>query len=207
MTAEPENKPSPFEAAEEQPLAEAAEEAVADMEPEFEEAANAEPDPTALLRQQVSDLKDQLLRTAAEMENVRKRAQRDTEENAKYALSGFAKDITGSAENLHRALASIPQEALSENPALKSLFEGVDLTLREFTGTLERYGIRRIYPMGERFDHNFHQAVAQIEDVNAEPGTIVQVLQAGYALHDRLLKPALVGVAKMSTPTQVDTAV
>lgn len=202
-------EPKPEEAFEnESPsMEEAAEEAVADADPEFEQPEDVVSDPSFQLQQQVNDLKDQLLRTAAEMENVRKRAQRDMEENAKYAVAGFAKDVIGSAENLHRALASIPQEEVEGNPVLKNLFEGVDLTLREFVSTLERHGIRRVYPLGEKFDHNYHQAVAQIEDVNAAPGTVVQVLQAGYTLHDRLLKPALVGVAKMASPNPVDTAV
>lgn len=151
------------------------------------------------LKEEAGALKDQLLRAVAETENVRRRAERDLEESSKYAIAGFARDLLSVKENLFRATESIPQDAREENDALKNLGEGVDMTLRELTKIFEKRGITRIQPeIGEKFDHNKHQAVSQIEDDNAEPGSILQILQSGYQLHDRLLQPAMVIVAKAS---------
>lgn len=158
------------------------------------------------LEEEAAALKDQLLRAVAETENVRRRMQRDQEETAKYAITGFARDLVNVLENLQRATQSIPPEAREQNPMLKSLAEGVDMTMKELLSAFERNGIVRIDPMGQKFDHNLHQAVVQIEHSKAEPGTIVQVLQAGYMIHDRLLRPAMVGVAKASdAPKNIDT--
>lgn len=159
-------------------------------------AAEAE---VASLREEVASLKDRMLRAAAEAENTRKRARRDVEEGAKYAVTAFAKDLVGVAENLQRALDNIP-------PEQAVLRQGVEMTQKELLAALERHGVRRIDPLGQKFDHNFHQAVAQIESPEHAAGTIVQVMQAGYVIHDRLLRPAMVGVAKQGeTPKQVDT--
>lgn len=161
------------------------------------------------LLQQVADMKDQVLRTMAEMENVRARARRDVEESSKYAVAGFARDIISVLENLYRAAASVPPEARSESSLLNTLGQGIDMTLSEFVNVIQRHGITRIDPLGQPFDHNFHQAVVQIDSHDQAPGTILQVLQAGYVLHDRLLRPAMVGVAKAAQPAegpqQVDT--
>jgi molecular chaperone GrpE len=161
------------------------------------------------LLQQVADMKDQVLRTMAEMENVRARARRDVEESSKYAVAGFARDIISVLENLYRAAASVPPEARTESPLLNTLGQGIDMTLSEFLNVIQRHGIKRIDPLGQPFDHNFHQAVVQIDSQDQAPGTILQVLQAGYVLHDRLLRPAMVGVAKAAQPAegsqQVDT--
>lgn len=155
---------------------------------------------------QILELKDQLIRALAETENVRKRAQRDVEESNKYAITGFARQMISVLENLQRATSSISEDMRAENEQVKNLALGVEMTLRELLGAFERFGIRRIEPMGEKFDHNLHQAVVQLEDAHAEPGTVLQVLQAGYTIHDRLLQPAMVGVAKRGeTPKQVDT--
>lgn len=155
---------------------------------------------------QIFDLKDQLMRALAETENVRKRAQRDLEETNKYAVTGFARNLVSVLENLQRAVAAVSPEARTSNDSIKGLVDGVEMTLRELLGVFEKSGIKRIEPMGEKFDHNFHQAMVQIEDPNAEPGTILQVLQAGYVIHDRLLQPALVAVAKRGEPqSQLDT--
>lgn len=159
------------------------------------EAAAPPQDPASALREEVAQLKDRLLRAVAEGENIRKRAQRDTEEMSKYAVTGFARDMISVAENLARATASIPEDVRG-NPAVKTLADGVEMTMKELLSIFERNGIRRIDPIGQKFDHNFHQAVAQIETPDQEAGTIVQVLQAGYQIHDRLLRPAMVGVAK-----------
>jgi molecular chaperone GrpE len=156
--------------------------------------------------QQIAELRDQLMRALAETENVRKRAQRDVEEANKYAVTGFARHLVSVLENLQRATQSIPGELRASNPAVKNLSDGVEMTQRELLTVFEKFGIRRIDPVNEKFDHNFHQAMTQIADDKVEPGTILQVLQAGYVLHDRLLQPALVAVAKRSeAPAQVDT--
>jgi molecular chaperone GrpE len=150
----------------------------------------------ARLTEENAKIKDQALRALAEAENTRKRAQRDIEEGSKYAVTRFATDLVGVIENLQRASQSIPEEARISNEMLKNLGGGVDMVMREMLGIFERNGIRRIDPLGEKFDHNFHQAVIQIENPDVPVGTILQVLQAGYIIHDRLLKPAMVSVSK-----------
>ena len=169
-------------------------------------AAEAAAPPSEVPEAEIAALKDQLLRAVAETENVRRRMQRDQEETAKYAITGFARDLVNVLENLQRATQSIPPEAREQNPMLKSLAEGVDMTMKELLSAFERNGIVRIDPIGHKFDHNLHQAVVQIEHSKAEAGTVVQVLQAGYMIHDRLLRPAMVGVAKASdAPKNIDT--
>ena len=176
-----------------------------------EEAEETEPLP----EEQIAQLKDQLLRVMAENENVRRRAQRDVEDASKYAVSSFARDILTIGDNLVRALESVPEEARDGNESLAGLLDGVTMTQREFATTIERYGIKRIDPKGEKFDHNFHQAVFEVEDAENPPGTVVQVVQQGYLIGDRLLRPAMVGVAKPpassdsegKTGTKVDTKV
>ncbi len=171
------------------------------------QSAPAAPSAEEELGRKLSDLNDQLMRAVAETENVRKRAQRDLEEANKYAVSGMARELISVMENLRRASDSIPEEQRSNNEQLNNLAIGVDMTLSELSRVFEKFGIKRVDPMGEKFDHNFHQAVAQIDDPNAEAGTVLQVLQAGYVIHDRLLQPAMVGVAsKNGEPQkQVDT--
>jgi molecular chaperone GrpE len=147
------------------------------------------------LETELADVKDRLLRALAEAENVRRRAQREREDTLKYAVAGFAKDLLATADNLRRALDSLP-EAEAGDARTKSLLAGVAATERELLSAFERHGIRRIDPKGERFDHNYHQAVFEVENSEQPPGTVVEVLQPGYVLHDRLLRPAMVGVAK-----------
>ena len=152
---------------------------------------------------QIEALKDKLLRALAETENVRKRADREREEVAKYGITSLARDIVGIADNLRRALESVPAESKESDARIKSLREGVALTQQEFEAVLARHGIERIEPLGELFDHNFHQAMFEIEDKEHSAGTVVQVLQEGYRIHDRLLRPAMLGVAKKtSAPTE-----
>jgi molecular chaperone GrpE len=147
------------------------------------------------LETELADVKDRLLRALAEAENVRRRAQREREDTLKYAVAGFAKDLLSTADNLRRALDSLP-EAEAADARTRSLLAGVAATERELLSAFERHAIRRIDPKGERFDHNYHQAVFEIENSEQPPGTVVEVLQPGYVLHDRLLRPAMVGVAK-----------
>lgn len=154
----------------------------------------------------LGEMKDQLLRAVAETENVRRRSARDVEETGKYAVSGFARDMISVGENLFMALNSIPEEARKEEGLLKSLADGVEMTLRELLNTFEKHGIQRIDPLGEKFDHNRHQAVSQVEDPTKEPNTVLHVMQAGYVLNDRLLRPAMVVVSKKgATEQKVDT--
>lgn len=144
----------------------------------------------------IAELRDQLLRAIAETENIRRRSQRDIEDANKYGMANFARDMLSVGDNLSRAIDSVPQGAAEESAALAALIDGVALTQRELLAAFERHGIKLIEPMGEKFDHNFHQAMFEAEDPDNEPGTIVQVLQAGYVIADRLLRPAMVGVAK-----------
>ncbi|MBK8161475.1 MAG: nucleotide exchange factor GrpE [Rhodospirillaceae bacterium] len=141
-------------------------------------------------------MKDQLLRAVAETENTRRRLTRERDETAKYAASSFAKEMLDVADNLHRALAAIPAEAVARDEALKSLFDGVSATERQLDAAFTRQQIKRLWPEGEKFDSNLHQAMFEVPGTDQPNGTVVQVLQAGYVMHDRLLRPALVGVAK-----------
>lgn len=152
----------------------------------------------AQLEEEVSKLRDQFVRAVAETDNVRKRAQRDLEENNKYAITSFAKDMVSVLENLKRASESFSPEAVAENPLLKTIAEGVELTLQELLNIFQRHGIVRVDPLGQKFDHNLHQAVAQVEQNGTESGTVIQVVQAGYVIADRLLRPAMVVVSKAS---------
>jgi molecular chaperone GrpE len=147
---------------------------------------------------EIAELKDRLLRAVAETENIRKRSQRELQEANKYAVTGFARDLISVVENLNRAASSIPVEAQEASSELKNIAQGVDMTLRETYSVFERHHIKRIDPKGDMFDPNLHQAVVQIESDDAPAGTILQVMQAGYTIHDRLLQPAMVGVAKAS---------
>ena len=150
----------------------------------------------AELEAEVAKYKDQALRALAEQENVRRRAQRDREDALKFATSGFAKDLVTVADNLRRAIDSVPDVEASSSELLKNLMSGVSATERELLGAFEKHGIKKLDPMGEKFDHNFHQAIFELENTGKVAGTVVQVLQAGYTIHDRLLREAMVGVAK-----------
>ncbi len=162
----------------------------------FDEAAELSPEArVAALEAELAEHKDRLLRALAEAENTRRRAQRERDDATKYAISGFAKELLSAADNLRRALGSLPEAEVGDERT-RSLLAGVAATERELLSVFERHGIRRIDPMGERFDHNLHQAIFEVEHGGQPPGTIVEVLQPGYLLHDRLLRPAMVGVAK-----------
>ncbi len=161
---------------------------------------------------EIADLKDRLLRAVAETENLRRRAEREREDTAKYAVSGFARDLLNVADNLRRALQNLSPEVRAKDEALNTLADGVELTERELLRVFDKHGIRVVDPQpGEKFDHNFHQAMFEVPNADQPPGTIVSVMQAGYALKERLLRPAMVGVAKAppgAEPEQkVDTKV
>ncbi len=149
----------------------------------------------AELEAQLKEAKDQLLRALAEQENIRRRLRLEKEESVRYAAFGFAKDLISTPDNLRRALESVKDDDLKDEVA-KNLLAGVAATERALMATLERNGIRRIDPMGEKFDHNFHQALFEVEHTGKPAGTVVQVLAPGYAMHDRLVRAAMVGVAK-----------
>jgi molecular chaperone GrpE len=144
---------------------------------------------------EAAEYKDRALRALAEVENIRRRSEREREDTAKYAVSNFAKDLLSAVDNLGRALASVPEDQIKDD-VVRNLLAGVAATERELLGALEKHGIRRVDPKGERFDHNLHQAIFEAENTGQPAGTVVQVLQPGYVIHDRLLRPAMVGVAK-----------
>jgi molecular chaperone GrpE len=175
--------------------ADAAEEAT-EAEPAEEEAEEDEAARAARLAAEVAELRDQLLRALAEAENQRRRSQREREEAVRYAAAPMLRDLLGVADNLQRALESVPGEAADEDGALKILLEGVQLTARELQTVFERHGIVKLDPLGERLNPHHHEAMFEVPDPEQPSGTIVQVVQPGYLLHDRLLRPARVGVAK-----------
>jgi molecular chaperone GrpE len=142
------------------------------------------------------DLKDKLLRTLADMENLRRRTEREISDAKAYAVTSFARDMLGSADNLRRALESLPESAhTTEEPALKALIEGVELTERDLVKTMERHGVRKIDPLAEKFDPNMHQAMFEAPDPEIGKGLVSKVVQAGYKIGERVLRPALVGVS------------
>jgi molecular chaperone GrpE len=167
--------------------------------PGKDEAAKGESgglDELQALADEASDLRDRLLRTMAEMENLRRRTEREKADTAKYAVSNFARDVLTVGDNLHRVIEHVPAEAAANDPALKSFLEGVELTERELLNMLERHGVKKIDPVGQRFDPNNHQAMYEVPNAEVPEGTVVDVMQAGYTIGDRCLRPALVAVAK-----------
>ena len=145
---------------------------------------------------EIAELKDRLLRSAAETENVRRRLEREKQDATAYAVTGFARDLLGVVDNLRRALDAIPDDARENDEAVKTIITGVEMTERELLSALQRHGVARIEAAGQKLDPNRHQAMVEVEHADAEPGTIIGELQAGYMLKDRLLRPALVSVAK-----------
>lgn len=141
-------------------------------------------------------LKDQVLRIAADMENLRKRTAREIQDAKTYATTNFARDMLAVSDNLRRALDAIPADALAEDSGLKALAEGVEITERAMLNTLERHGVTQISPEGQKFDPNFHQAIFEVPNPDVPNNTVVQVMQTGYAIGDRVLRPAMVGVSR-----------
>lgn len=148
------------------------------------------------LRSEVADLKDQLLRALAEAENVRNRARREREETLRHAAAPLAKDLLPVADNLRRAIESVPAEAAEADPRLKGLLVGVEMTEKSLLEAFAKHGVARIEPLGERLDPHRHEAMMELHDPSRPPGTVAQVLEIGYVLHERLLRPARVAVAK-----------
>jgi len=170
-------------------------EAAAFVEPD--EAIAQEPDPVEILKAENSDLKDRYLRLAADMDNLRRRTDREIKDAKSYAVTSFARDMLAVSDNLRRALDAIPADAKAGADAgLSALMEGVEMTERAMLTTLERHGVRKIEAEGEKFDPNFHQAMFEIPNPAVPNNTVVQVVQAGYVIGDRVLRPAMVGVAK-----------
>lgn len=177
----------------ETPTSETKEQA-SEQDQETEKVENSE-DIIEKLNEEISSLKDQRLRAIAELENFRKRAEKDQSDALKYGISNFAKEIINISDNIERAQSSIPEEA-KNNDTIKPVIEGIDLIAQSVVTTFEKIGIKKIESLNEKFDHNLHQAMMEIENYDLEPGTIVQELIPGYTLHDRLLRPAMVGVSK-----------
>ncbi len=181
----------------ETPQPDAAETADAAAEADTAPAQAAATDPAADLEAENAKLKDQLLRTLAEMENLRRRTDKQIKDTSQYAISNFARDILTVGDNLRRALDTVTEEARSgADPIFTGLLDGVEMTERDMLKALEKNGIARVDPAGDRFDPNLHQAMFEVPDPSVAAGTVVQVVQAGYKIGDRVLRPALVGVAK-----------
>lgn len=170
------------------------------------EAAN-ENDAVATLEGQVAELRDRFLRAVAEGENIRKRAERDVADARAYGITAFARDVLTVADNLARTIEHVSTEArASTDPSLKGLLDGVEITERDLQMILQKNGVKPINPMGEKFDPHFHQAMFEVPDSGRPHGTVVQVVQPGYAIGERVLRPAMVGVAKGSARAAKETA-
>ena len=188
--------------------ADAPETAGADVAPESESAApagneDAGLDPVEALIAERDSLKDQLLRALADVENMRRRTEREMGTARKYGHTGFARDLVGAIDNLARAVEAAPKgEEAPGAEAVDGLVTGIEMSWQEIQATMERHGIRRISPKGEKFDYNFHQAMFEMPSADLAPGTVVEVVQHGYVLHDRLLRPAMVGVSKAAEPQE-----
>lgn len=192
---------APEDAQPEAPEAAAAPDAAPDGEPPIPSmtADAGEADPAqriAELEAQVAEANDRTLRALAEAENVRRRAERDKQDATKYAIASFAREILSVGDNLRRALDSVDADARKSSEVVENLMTGVEMTERELLSVLERSGIKRLDPLGQRFDSNAHEALFEVPDPSQPQGTVAQVIEAGYMLNDRLLRPAKVGVTK-----------
>lgn len=189
-------------AEEETPITDEAAEVSSENAESEQPAPEEEVDPVTVLEEQVTELKDKLLRAMAETENVRRRAERDRTDASAYAVTGFARDMLDVADNLGRALTSAPEEIADD---MKAFVEGVDMTKRNLGQTLEKHGIKEVNPeMGDKFDPNLHQAMFEMPAAEgAAGGAVMQVVATGYVIKDRLLRPAMVGVSKAAP--KVDT--
>jgi molecular chaperone GrpE len=169
-----------------------------DNAPEADATAQASaPDPVETLKSENADLRDKLLRTVAEMENLRKRTEREINDTRSYAIASFARDMLTATDSLSRALMVLPAEArASTDVTIKSLIDGIEMTEREMQRLLGKHGVKAIDAEGQKFDPHKHQAMFEVPDPTKPEGTVVQVVQAGFAIGDRVLRPAMVGVAK-----------
>jgi molecular chaperone GrpE len=176
--------------------------------------ARQEDDPVAALAQEAADYRDRLLRTLAEMENLRKRTDREVADARTYGITSFARDVLGVGDNMRRALdAGGPELRQTADAHVTALLDGIELTDRELNKVLEKHGVRKLDPQGEKFDPHLHQAMYEVPDASAPAGSVVQVIQPGYVIGDRVLRPALVAVGKggpkaqpASDPTAVPAA-
>ena len=153
-------------------------------------------DTVSELEQKVLDLKDQLMRTLADGENLRKRTLKDIENSKKYSHISFVKDLITSVDNFQRALKAVPEDKSSLPEPIQNLIIGLQIVEKEICSTLEKHNVKLIDPLGEKFDYNFHQAMFEVPTNEEEPGKVVEVSQKGYVLHDRLVRPAMVGISK-----------
>jgi molecular chaperone GrpE len=184
-----------------------AETAEATTAPAEEAAPQAEPDSIAVLEAEKAELKDKLLRLMADMENLRRRTEREIADARTYGAANFARDMLNVADNIRRAIESVSDEARSAaEGAFKGLIEGIDLTERDLLKTLERHGVKKLDPQGQKFDPNLHQAMFEVPNPDVPNGTVVQVVQSGFVIGDRVLRPALVGVSKGGPKTPVNGA-
>lgn len=168
-----------------------------DLKARAAEAETEQVDPAERLQAENAELRDRMLRTAAEMENLRKRTEREISDVRSYAIASFARDMLTATDNLNRALSTVPAEAReSAEGTLKSLIEGIDMTEREMQRLLQKHGISEIEAEGQKFDPHRHQAMFEVPDPAVPDGTVVQVVQTGYVIGDRVLRPAMVGVSK-----------
>jgi len=158
--------------------------------------ASQDADPLTAMTAERDALKDQLLRALADTENMRRRSEREADTARKYGHTQFARDLVGAIDNLARALASAPEDKSSLDESVQSLLTGIELSWTEIQSAIEKHGVRQINPVGEKFDYNFHQAMFEVPTNDHPPGMVLEVVQHGYALHDRLLRPAMVGVSK-----------
>ena len=168
----------------------------AKAEVEDDQVADEGADPVAAMQAENDELKDQVLRLAAEMENLRRRTARDVADARAYSVANFARDMLQVSDNLNRALQAIPDGAREKDAGLNALAEGVEMTERAMMAALERNGVKKIEPEGQKFDPNFHQAMFEIPNTDVPNNTVQQVVQAGYVIGDRVLRPAMVGVSK-----------
>ncbi len=193
MSTHPKDENAPENVAPEEQAPEAAESTAGEQN----EAGVSEEDVLVRLARENEELKERALRLAADMENLRRRTQRDVADARAFGITNFARDMLTVTDNLQRALQAVSQEARDQaGPALKALVEGVEMTERAMLAALERHGVRRIDPEGDKFDPHFHQAMFEVENPDVPAGTVVQVVQAGYMIGERVLRPAMVGVSK-----------
>lgn len=194
-------KPEMVEAAEEvqvygeaQTINENSGSSITDETGEEETLPESSSEPSA--EEQAAEMKDRLLRALADLENTRRRSARDVEDARKYGSSGFARDLLNVSDNLRRGLEAVGDAVQESDETIKNLVQGIEMVERELLSAFERHGIKKVDPLGEPFDHNFHQAMYEKPDTEFANGTVAEVLQPGYVMHDRLLRPAMVAVAK-----------
>ncbi len=165
---------------------------------------NEPDDDNTNLENQIKDLKDQLMRTLADSENLRKRTLKEVEHAKKYSHITFVRDLVSSVDNLQRALESVPDDKSQLPEPVKNLIIGLDIVEKEIVTTFEKHNLKQICPLGEKFDYNFHQAMFEVPTNDSEPGIVVEVSQKGYLLHDRLVRPAMVGISKKIEDIEID---